>query len=286
MSTEVALIGFPRLQEQIATRLLSEHDVHVEHVGHEEAAARLQMFNLALFFWPDGGEVAMQRLKAMKEGLGDHVCPIVIVTSHTGQYTAQHSVGGNDGAEDIMLTPLQPHDVLQKLSKYTGAVKAKDPIAVDADFINPFVSGTVETLKQMAGMNCERTGLRLAPDATSTGFYSGTIGLSGKAEGFVSVTFSKDLATNIVCKMLSMTTEEVTEEDIRDGVGEFMNVVAGAAKAELVNTKHAFSLSIPQVFSGGPHTAAQPRGIPVFVIEFKADGERFDVLVCLRQTHS
>lgn len=284
MSAEVALIGFPRLQEQIATRLLAEHDVHVEHVGHDEATSRLQMFNMALFFWPDGGEVAVQRLKAMKEGLGDHVCPIVIVTSHTGQYTAQHSVG--DGAEDIMLTPLQPHDVSQKLAKYTGVVKPKDTPAVDADYVNPFISATVETLKQMAGMTCERTGLRLAPDATSTGFYSGTIGLSGKAEGFVSVTFSKDLATNIVCKMLSMTTEEITEEDIRDGVGEFMNVVAGAAKAELVNTQHAFSLSIPQVFSGGPHTAAQPRGIPVFVIEFKADGVRFDVLVCLRQTHS
>lgn len=284
MSAEVALIGFPRLQEQIATRLLAEHDVHVEHVEHDEATSRLQMFNLALFFWPDGGEVAVQRLKAMKEGLGDHVCPIVIVTSHTGQYTAQHSIG--DGAEDIMLTPLQPHDVSQKLAKYAGVAKSKDTIAVDADYINPFVSATVETLKQMAGMTCERSGLRLAPDAASTGFYSGTIGLSGKAEGFVSVTFSKELATNMVCKMLSMTPEEITEEDIRDGVGEFMNVVAGAAKAELVNTQHAFSLSIPQVFSGGPHTAAQPRGIPVFVIEFKADGVRFDVLVCLRQTHN
>ena len=172
------------------------------------------------------------------------------------------------------------------LAQEEGRLLYADWTLEAAERAEPFVSATVETLKQMAGMVCERTGLRLAPDATSTGFYSGTIGLSGKAEGFVSVTFSKDLATNIVCKMLSMTVEEVTEEDIRDGVGEFMNVVAGAAKAELVNTKHAFSLSIPQVFSGGPHTAAQPRGIPVFVIEFKADGARFDVLVCLRQTHS
>ncbi len=286
MSAEVALIGFPRLQEQIATRLLAEHDVHVERIGHDEAAARLQMFNMALFFWPDGGEVAVQRLKAMKESLGEHVCPIVIVTSHTGQYTAQHSVGGDEGAADIMLTPLQPYEVSQKLEKYTGAVKTKELIAVDVEHINPFISGTVDTVTQMAGMNCERVGLRLSSEATSHGYYSGTIGLSGKAEGFVSVTFSKELATTVVSKMLSMTEEEISEEDIRDGVGELMNVIAGAAKAELVNTKHSFQLSIPQVFSGGPHTVAQPRGIPVFVIEFKADDEPFDVLVCLRQKQS
>jgi len=282
MSAEVALIGFPRLQEQIATRLLEEHDVHVERVNHDEAAARLSLFNLALFFWPDGGEAAVQRLQKMRDEQPN--CPIVIVTSHIGQYTAQKEVGQH--AEDILLTPLQPHDVSQKLAKYTGAVKQREPVAVDADYVNPFVSATVDTLKQMASMSCERTGLRLSSEATSRGFYSGTIGLSGNAEGFVSVTFSKELATQIVCKMLSMTEAEVTEDDIRDGVGEFMNVVAGAAKAELVNTKHAFSLSIPQVFSGGPHTVAQPRGIPVFIIEFSADGEHFDVLVCLRQKHS
>ena len=280
MSAEIALIGFPRLQEQIATRLLEEHDVKVERVNHDEAASRLSMFNLALFFWPDGGEIGTQRLKAMKEQAGEKSCPIVIVTSHTGQYTAQNLVGGD--AADILITPLQPHDVSQKLAKYAGVARSTETLSVDADYVNPFVSGTVETLKQMAGMGCERTGLRISQDATSKGFYSGTIGLTGNAEGFVSVTFSKELATKIVAKMLSMELEELSEEDIRDGVGEFMNVVAGAAKAELVNTKNSFSLSIPQVFSGGPHTAAQPRGIAVFVIEFSAEGDPFDVLVCLR----
>ncbi|MBK6911672.1 MAG: chemotaxis protein CheX [bacterium] len=282
MSAEVALIGFPRLQEQIATRLLEEHDVHVERVTHDEAGARLAMFNLALFFWPDTGEAAIQRLQKMKEE--QPACPIVIVTSHIGQHSAQKEVGQN--AEDMMLTPLQPHDVSQKLAKYAGVGKTREAVAVDADYVNPFISGTLDTLKQMAGMTCERKGLRLSSDATASGYYSGTIGLSGNAEGFVSVTFSKELATQVVCKMLSMTEEEITEEDIRDGVGELMNVVAGAAKAELVNTKHAFSLSIPQVFSGGPHTVAQPRGIPVFIIEFLADGAEFDVMVCLRTKHA
>ncbi|MCB9357352.1 MAG: chemotaxis protein CheX [Calditrichaeota bacterium] len=284
MSAEIALIGFPRLQEQIATRLLSEHDVHVQRVSHDEAAARLSMFNLALFFWPDGGDTAVQRLKDMRQKSAPNTCPVLLVTSHTGQNTAQGSVGTD--AEGILLTPLQSHDVSQKLAQFAGISKSREKLSMDADYINPFVSATVDTLKQMASMACSRTGLKLSVEGTSQGYYTGTIGLSGKAEGFVSVTFTKELATKVVCKMLMCSGDEITEDDIRDGVGEFMNVVAGAAKAELVNTPHSFQLSVPQVFSGGPHFVAQPRGIPVFIIEFEAEKQKFEVLVCLRPKHS
>lgn len=281
MSADVALIGFPRLQEQIATKLLAEHDIHVERVTYEEAAARLELFNFALYFWPDGVEVAVNRLKAMRQAAGDKRTPIIIVASHTGQRTASKSIG--EDADDILLTPLQAHDVAQKLAKYAGIAKAKEPVSVDADFVNPFVTGVMDTMKRMAGMTCERTGFRLAPDAHLHGDFTGTVGLSGNAEGFVSMCFSKELATQLVCKMLSVSENEITEGEIRDGVGEFMNVAAGAAKAELMNTKHSFSLSLPQVFSGGSPTAAQPPENPVFVIEFEADGLPFSLSVCMRQ---
>lgn len=87
----------------------------------------------------------------------------------------------------------------------------------------------------------------------------------------------------MACKMLSTAEGDVSEEDVRDAVGEFMKVVAGAAKKELVNSQDSFNLSLPQVFSGGPHVAAQPRGITVFVIEFSADGDPFEVLVAFRR---
>lgn len=284
MSAEVALIGFPRLHEREATRLLAEHNLRTERVSPDEAAARLSIFSLALFFWPDGGELAVQRLKAMRSSSPDKPCPILIVTSQTGHYSAQKSVG--EDADDIMLTPLQSHDVSQKLAKYVGLVDTKESISVDADFINPFVTATLDKMKQMAGTTCERTGLRLSSNATARGYYSGTVDFAGNVDGFVSMTFSKELATKIVSRMRSVTDTEISEEDVRTGVGDFVNVVAEAAKAELADSVSLFSLTPPQVFSGGPHTAAQPLGIPVFMIEFSADGDLFDVLVCLRQKKS
>ncbi|MBU0509284.1 chemotaxis protein CheX [bacterium] len=279
MSIEVALIDFPRLQEQIATRLLAQYDVNTHRLGHKEAADRLTMFNLALFFWPDKADLAAERLSALKKNDPTGSVPVVLVTSEMGRVGAQ-AVLGAEGAVDVLITPLQPHIVSRKLADLLGLGNREDKVRLDVGYINPFVEATVNTLTQMAGMECERTGLDASTNAVAHGHISGTMGLSGVAEGFVSVTFSTDLARTIVCRMLQIETGEESEDDIRDGVGEFMNMVAGAAKAELANTEHAFQLSLPQVILG-PHSLGQPRGMPVISIQFTTEGLPFEILVCL-----
>jgi chemotaxis protein CheX len=141
----------------------------------------------------------------------------------------------------------------------------------------------VSTIEQMAGMHCERSNLTLREDAKSRGDISGVMGLAGEAEGFVAITFPNQLARKIVCKMLQMELGEESEADIMDGVGEMMNMIAGAAKAELIHTQHSFQLSIPNVIVGGPHGLGHPRGgTPVVVIEFNTEDELFEVLVCIK----
>jgi chemotaxis protein CheX len=280
MSLEVALIDFPRLQEQIATRLLSAHDVNVHRVEHSEAAARLEMFNLALFFWPDAGADAQQRLEQLKANEKAKNVPVVLVASEVGKRNAESALG-KSAAADMLVTPLQPYMVSRRLAKLLGVERDAAPAHLEAAWVNPFIEATTDTLRQMAQVNCVRTGLAIRTDAFTKGYISGTMGLSGVAEGFVSITFNDKVARNIVCKMLQMPVGEETDDDIRDGVGELMNMIAGQAKAELVNTDHSFHLSLPTVIVGGPHSVGQMRGVPVIVIEFTADGEPFEVMVCL-----
>jgi chemotaxis protein CheX len=286
MSAEIALVGFPRLQGQIATRMLLEHDVVAKFVQPTDAADQVSRYDLTMFFWPDAGGQAssLQAIRTLANQADRHV---LVVTSAVGKRSAREVLG--DTEDDILMTPIQPHDLTAQISKRLKLQKKSDPASIDVEFLNPFVEGTVATMKQMANLDCERTGLGLSGDARSKGDISGTIGLSGDAEGFVSVSFSDSLARKIIAKMLMMEEgETVADEDIQDGVGEFMNVVAGFAKAKLVDTEHSFSLSIPNVIYGGPHSVGQPRGIPVFTIDFETDGEAFHVLVCLmpKKTHA
>lgn len=281
MSLEVALIDFPRLQEQIATRLLAEHDAKVTRITHTEAEARLNLYNLAMFFWPDSGsDLAAERLqRIMAKGKGSSTA-VVVVSSELGKRSAEAAKTAT-GAADILVTPLQPHVVSRKLADLLGIKKQPSVGRLDVAWVSPFVDATVDTMKQMAGMECVRSGLTLRMDAFTKGEISGTMGLSGIAEGFVSVTFKNNVARKIVCRMLQVNAGEESEEDIRDGVGELMNMIAGAAKAQLAATEHAFQLSLPNVIVGGPHTVGQIRGVPVIVIEFTTEGEAFEVMVCL-----
>ena len=279
MSAEIALVGFPRLQGQIAMRMLQAHDVVTQLIPHTVAAKEIENFDLTMFFWPDaGGQTAS--LKAIRTLADSAHRQLLVVTSAVGKRSLREVYGDSD--DDLLMTPIQPYELTAKISSRLKLHKKSRPESVDVAFLNPFVEGTVATMKQMANLECERTGLGLNTDARCKGDISGTIGLSGDAEGFVSVSFSDSLARKIVAKMLMMDEgETVADEDIQDGVGEFMNVVAGFAKAKLVDTEHSFMLSIPNVIYGGPHNVGQPRGIPVFAIDFKTEGEDFHVLVCL-----
>lgn len=278
MSIEVALIDFPRLQEQITARLLSEHNVNSQRMATNEAEARINLFQMALFFWPDTRTDNADRLKQIK-AVSAAGMPILLVASETGRKQIENEKQSGE-VSDVLVTPLQPHIISRALTQHLGLQKPK-PQSMDAGYVTPFVEGTVDTMKQMAQMECARTSLSVKLDGKSNGDISGVMGLSGAAEGFVAVTFKNALARKVVAKMLMMEHEELTEDDIRDGVGEFMNVVAGAAKAQLVNTEHGFQLSLPTVICGGPHTVGQPRGLPVLCIEFETEGEKFEVLVCL-----
>lgn len=278
MGKDVALIGFPRLQEQIASRMLADNDLEAKHLSQEEAEKQAGKFELLLFFWPDSGE-HKHHFEAIQQSANGTTPPVLIVTSLAGRRVATSLLP--DIQDSILTTPLQPHDLQAKLSHFVKIAKPAS-VALNADFINPFVEGTVATLKQMAEMDCVRKNLSLSEDGKTSGDISGTIGLSGEAEGFVSVSFKLDLAQKIVGKMLMLDEgEEASEDDMRDGVGEFMNMVAGYAKAQLADTEHSFMLSIPNVISGGPHSVGQPRGLPVFVIDFETDGSEFHVIVCL-----
>ena len=203
MSLEVALIDFPRLQEQIATRLLSEFQANIHRLTHREAVDRMSMFNLALFFWPDCGADSAERLAHLRQG-GAGV-KVAIVTSEAGKRNAQALTGMNSAA-DILVTPLQPHVVSRQLAALLGRTREDPGRGLRADYLNPFVEATVDTLKQMARMECTRTGLSLRTDAATRGFISGTMGLSGTAEGFISVTFNDALARRIVCQMLQISS--------------------------------------------------------------------------------
>jgi chemotaxis protein CheX len=76
----------------------------------------------------------------------------------------------------------------------------------------------------------------------------GTIGFSGKAEGFVYLRLSLEGSRLIASRILGMTLEELTNPgDITDAVGELLNIITGNFKSNLCDAGLDCRLHTPSV---------------------------------------
>lgn len=136
-----------------------------------------------------------------------------------------------------------------------------------AEWINPFITATVSVFSKM--LNCDIT--RCTP-AAREGFQpphevSGVMGLQGNACGTVVVSLSREAALAATETMMGVKAVTI-DADVIDVVGEITNMVAGAAKAQLVEL--SMTIGLPTVITGKSHVINFPRGVVVVGIPFES----------------
>ncbi len=120
-----------------------------------------------------------------------------------------------------------------------------------AEFINPFLKATINVLSTTASMDPKPGKPGIKEGETTRGDITG---ITGHAEGSMSVTFSEECALAIV---RNMTGEDLTElnEDVADAVGELTNTISGDARSQLQKMGYSFTAAIPTIVRGKNHTA-------------------------------
>jgi len=117
------------------------------------------------------------------------------------------------------------------------------------------------------------------------GDISALIGLAGSGSGTVIISFPRAFADKIVSNMLGCEQNTLNKDDIRDGIGEIVNMVAGAAKSSFSETKYKFNISLPTVVEGKPGETEiiHKKGVPCIVVGFETpEGEKFVLEVSLK----
>jgi chemotaxis protein CheX len=155
---------------------------------------------------------------------------------------------------------------------------------IDVRLVNPFVNATLLVLEQLAGLKAVKKDVHLKRDYHLFGEISALIGITGQGiEGSVALTFQDRLAHQIVSKMWEKNPEEISREDLHDGLGELVNVICGKATTELSQDKELnFNLALPTIVSGYGHQISQSESVPCLVIVFEAAGKSFAVQVAIR----
>lgn len=86
----------------------------------------------------------------------------------------------------------------------------------------------------------------------------GTVAFAGSWTGYVAMVTSRAAATAITAALLGADAEDL-EAEVRDALGEVVNVVAGGFRTRMSKPGDAWTVSIPMVATGDGLTMAPPR---------------------------
>lgn len=153
---------------------------------------------------------------------------------------------------------------------------------MDIKYINPFIDSLVSNLEQMTSIQAERLDLSVSKEAKTSAEISGIIGLGGEVRGSAIISFPLGIALKVASAMFM---EELTEinDDVKDAVGEFANIVIGNARNKLVDSGLSVTISTPTIIVGVDHKISHPLNIPFLVIPFKTDLGVFQVNIGIKE---
>jgi len=139
------------------------------------------------------------------------------------------------------------------------------------EYINPFIESVSELFATMLSSKAKRGDVTLTNKGRETMSLVAIIGLSGPARGTVALSFPVDTVFRVVGRLLGDEPTEVTE-DVTDTVAEMANIIAGGAKARLINSDTpAIDLGLPTVGAGADYQVMHPSQAAWLEIPFTSD---------------
>lgn len=167
--------------------------------------------------------------------------------------------------------------LLEHLEKSLTAVKPVTNFKMDVNFINPFITATLEVLKVTCQTTATKDKVFLRSGDQVSGDVSALVGMiSDQFKGSMGIAFQKRCFLNIVNNMLGEKYKEVTNEN-QDAAGEICNQIFGQAKTKLNEMGHNIKPAIPSIIVGDNHRIKHLLNGPVIAVRFETEAGAFIV---------
>ena len=277
--------GFDSARSSIALMLSRGNDAdpannqNTKEPAEKKSEGSVKPLNpdLILYQLTDPEETDIHTIKNMRRKCAFRDVPIFIVTTYSDRPKAKKMI--LHGADDVLIMPASPEEIQKKINSALEPAGSRIPIITKV--INPYISATVDLLSTMAGLHAEKKEVFLKKNYRLFGDISAIMSLSGKVEGEVVVCFEERLAREVVSKIMAMQPDQVSKEELKEGIGEVVNIISGNAKATLATTEYSHQISLPAVVWGRGHEIAHPGKSPCIVVIFEVSGQPMAVLVSM-----
>lgn len=149
---------------------------------------------------------------------------------------------------------------------------------MEAKIINPFLEAAVNVLTTMAMVDPTPGKAFVKKDFAAMGDISGIIGITGQAQGSMSISFSGPCILSIVGNLFGVPVGEINEE-VRDAVGELTNMICGDARRRLEAENISLQAGTPTVVDGKNHTITHVNRGPRLAVPFETPSGGFVIEV-------
>jgi len=148
-------------------------------------------------------------------------------------------------------------------------------------FLEHILEATKSVFDMMAGLEVEKDQVLICNTDNVRGDVTGVIGLSNdKVKGSIAISFPEKLGKLVVANMLSMDAEQISDDDVKDGIGEITNMVAGDLNNRIGNI---FKLSLPSIIAGKGHLVSLSHNNTPILFRFLIQNQPFYLLTTFEE---
>ncbi len=265
----------PDASQTLSNMLKDSAQVIVEPFNEQR---EISGFNLVILYSDnEDDQHILRKIKNLHFRTKFRNIPIILLKEKTDYFSDQPYF--NFGVSEFMALD-EPQPVFnQILQGYLNP--GRQPLDREMIYLTPLIESTKNVLSKMASMDAEFKGVYFKNSLRVLGDVSGVIGISGKTEGTVIITFLWNLAKRVIANIMDVKENEINAEMIHDGVGEIINMISGSAKKSLLEVSYDFQLSIPTIIVGWGHEVGHPENATIAVLTFDVGDQAFVLHVSL-----
>lgn len=143
-----------------------------------------------------------------------------------------------------------------------------------------FIDTAVDTLMTITGLNAQKVSHEISffKDSIPNNIVCSIMRFNGDMSGSFVLIFPRDLASNAIEAMIGESIE-TDEEALKDGIGEFSNIITGSSKTKLQVKKINVLFELPQTFTTLAQTKQYLHGGNGIWIEMKLENSPFYMFI-------
>jgi len=235
-------------------------------------------YDMIILWMGKNQEQVVQQIGKLRYACNFQNIPIILIHDQKQDISSQPYIFA--GATEV-LSLLDPSPACKHIIN-GYLIPSREPLEEELEYLGPFIKNTCHILKTMAAIEVEFKKVYFSNTIRIFGDVSGIMGLSGKSEGTLVVTFYWDLAKLIIAKMMGTEEDSIDAELIHDGVSEIINMISGSTKKEFVGKPYHFEISLPSVVVGPGHQIGYFQNTSVAVLIFQVGSQSFALHVFIR----